>query len=62
MESDGCAKTGSASDEEKVIASAALILGLPEDPDTHLSDAERKVIDRRLVWKLDLYLIPWVCP
>ncbi|KAB8299052.1 hypothetical protein EYC80_001179 [Monilinia laxa] len=61
MESDGCAKTGNTSDEEKVIASAALTSGLPEDPDANLSDAERKSIDRRLVWKLDLYLIPWLC-
>jgi hypothetical protein len=50
-------------------------LDLP-DPDANLSAEERKVIvsspndrslyfltdfqDRKLVWKLDLYLIPWV--
>ncbi|TGO38294.1 hypothetical protein BHYA_0078g00470 [Botrytis hyacinthi] len=61
MESDGHARTGSTSDEEKVVASAAIHSNLPVDPDAHLSDAERKAIDRRLVWKLDLYLIPWLC-
>ncbi|THV49312.1 hypothetical protein BGAL_0201g00110 [Botrytis galanthina] len=61
MESDGHARTGSTSDEEKVVASAAIHSNLPADPDAHLSDAERKAIDRKLVWKLDLYLIPWLC-
>ncbi|KAF7894263.1 hypothetical protein EAF00_007777 [Botryotinia globosa] len=61
MESDGHARTGSTSDEEKVVASAAIQSNLPADPDAHLSDAERKAIDRKLVWKLDLYLIPWLC-
>ncbi|KAF9884628.1 hypothetical protein FE257_001381 [Aspergillus nanangensis] len=31
-----------------------------EDPDEGLSDEERKKIDRALVWKLDLKLIPWL--
>lgn len=61
MDSDGHARTGSTSDEEKVIASTTITYNLPEDPDAHLSDAERKAIDRKLVRKLDLYLIPWVC-
>ncbi|TGO53662.1 hypothetical protein BOTNAR_0289g00020 [Botryotinia narcissicola] len=61
MESDGHARTGSTSDEEKVFSSAAIHSNLPADPDAHLSDAERKAIDRKLVWKLDLYLIPWLC-
>ncbi|TGO52086.1 hypothetical protein BCON_0148g00310 [Botryotinia convoluta] len=61
MESDGHARAGSTSDEEKVVASAAIHSNLPADPDAHLSDAERKAIDRKLVWKLDLYLIPWLC-
>lgn len=60
MESDGHVRTGSTSDEEKVVASAPIHSDLPADPDAHLSDAERKSIDRKLVWKLDLYLIPWV--
>ncbi|KAL9099740.1 MAG: hypothetical protein Q9163_004806 [Psora crenata] len=33
---------------------------LPSDPDAHLSEAERAKIDRRLVWKIDLRLIPWL--
>ncbi|KAJ5724573.1 hypothetical protein N7493_006301 [Penicillium malachiteum] len=31
-----------------------------EDPDTGLSEEERAKIDRRLLWKLDLRLIPWL--
>lgn len=34
---------------------------LPPDPDIHLSPEERASIDRKLVWKLDLTLIPWLC-
>ncbi|KAJ4533667.1 hypothetical protein HRR80_008564 [Exophiala dermatitidis] len=30
------------------------------DPDEHLSEEERKRIDRALLWKLDLQLIPWL--
>lgn len=49
---------------------------LPNDPDAHLGASERAAIvstkmddkdevsnifqDRKLVWKLDIYLIPWV--
>ncbi|KAG8525277.1 uncharacterized protein KY384_008921 [Bacidia gigantensis] len=33
---------------------------LTPDPDEGLSDAERAKIDRRLLWKLDLRLIPWL--
>lgn len=33
------------------------------DPDEGLSEEERKKIDRKLLWKLDIRLIPWVsCP
>jgi hypothetical protein len=31
-----------------------------EDPDAGLSDAERADVERRLLWKLDLTLMPWV--
>ncbi|KAJ5925461.1 hypothetical protein N7454_008100 [Penicillium verhagenii] len=31
-----------------------------EDPDEGLSDEERAAIDRKLLWKLDLHLIPWL--
>ncbi|KAH6671026.1 MFS nicotinic acid transporter-like protein [Halenospora varia] len=34
---------------------------LPPDPDAHLSEEERAKIDRKLLWKLDLTLIPWLC-
>ncbi|KAL8699845.1 MAG: hypothetical protein Q9224_001234 [Gallowayella concinna] len=34
---------------------------LPPDPDADLSEEERARIDRRLLWKLDLRLIPWLC-
>lgn len=34
---------------------------LPPDPDAHLSAEERAAIDRKLLWKLDLRLIPWLC-
>ncbi|KAK2750089.1 hypothetical protein FQN57_004581 [Myotisia sp. PD_48] len=30
------------------------------DPDAHLSEKERAEIDRKLVWKLDMKLIPWL--
>ncbi|KAG9785674.1 pantothenate transporter liz1, partial [Aureobasidium melanogenum] len=35
------------------------IIDVP-DPDEHLSEEERKRIDRALLWKLDLQLIPWL--
>lgn len=34
---------------------------LPEDPDAGLSDQEKAAIDRKLVWRLDWILIPWLC-
>ncbi|KAL2021367.1 hypothetical protein VTK56DRAFT_7232 [Thermocarpiscus australiensis] len=33
---------------------------LPPDPDAHLTEAEKAQVDRRLVWKLDLMLLPWL--
>ncbi|TVY21198.1 putative transporter [Lachnellula arida] len=50
------------SDEKNVgdIANA-MPVDLVEDPDAHLTDAQRKQIDRKLVRKLDLQLIPWLC-
>ncbi|KAL1631980.1 hypothetical protein SLS56_004185 [Neofusicoccum ribis] len=33
--------------------------GFLPDPDAGLSDEERAAIDRKLLWKLDLKLIPW---
>ncbi|KAI0515274.1 major facilitator superfamily domain-containing protein [Xylaria bambusicola] len=38
----------------------AIDLDIP-DPDAHLSPEERDQIERRLVWRLDLILIPWLC-
>ncbi|KAL2154571.1 hypothetical protein VTH82DRAFT_3247 [Thermothelomyces myriococcoides] len=34
---------------------------LPRDPDAHLSEAEKAEVERRLLWKLDLILMPWLC-
>ncbi|KAJ9609686.1 hypothetical protein H2200_006014 [Cladophialophora chaetospira] len=34
---------------------------IPDDPDAGLSEEERRRIDRQLLWKLDLHLIPWLC-
>jgi len=65
MESKEHVRTHSSSDEEKIATSSGsepvALANLPEDPDAHLSPEERKRIDRRLVRKLDLYLIPWLC-
>ncbi|KAJ5108292.1 hypothetical protein N7456_004967 [Penicillium angulare] len=49
-----------ASDPEKVVnANAEKLLRL-EDPDAGLSDEERAKIDRKLLWKLDIRLVPWL--
>ncbi|KAN0105817.1 MFS nicotinic acid transporter-like protein [Hyaloscypha variabilis] len=48
------------SHNEKNIGATSDHVDIP-DPDAHLSEAERKAIDRKLLWKLDLYLIPWLC-
>ncbi|KAI1376423.1 MFS general substrate transporter [Hypoxylon crocopeplum] len=37
------------------------VFGLPPDPDAHLSQEEKDKIDRKLLWKLDWILIPWLC-
>ncbi|KAI9715780.1 MAG: hypothetical protein M1812_005779 [Candelaria pacifica] len=34
---------------------------LPPDPDAGLSDEEKAKIDRKLLWRLDIKLIPWLC-
>lgn len=34
--------------------------GLPPDPDAHLGEAEKLAIDKKLLRKLDLKLIPWL--
>ncbi|RYC66083.1 hypothetical protein CHU98_g98 [Xylaria longipes] len=31
------------------------------DPDAHLNQEEKDKIDRALIWRLDLTLIPWLC-
>ena len=53
----------SPSDHEKHVEKdprAALDEEVP-DPDAGLSEEERQKIDRRLLWKLDIRLIPWLC-
>ncbi|KAI0389354.1 MFS general substrate transporter [Xylariaceae sp. FL0594] len=37
------------------------VIGLPPDPDAHLSPEEKDKNERRLLWRLDLILIPWLC-
>jgi sugar phosphate permease len=51
------------SDSEKNVLKDEPIHGTGhiEDPDAGLSDEERAVIERRLLWKLDLTLMPWLC-
>ncbi|MCJ1278900.1 hypothetical protein MMC21_006721 [Puttea exsequens] len=58
----------SPSDDEKQVTGVgagqfekAVLDDLPPDPDAGLSEAERAAIDRKLLWKLDLRLIPWLC-
>ena len=34
---------------------------LPPDPDEGLSEAEKAKVDKKLLLKLDLKLIPWLC-
>ncbi|KAI0409476.1 MFS general substrate transporter [Xylaria palmicola] len=51
-------KRDSSRDEREGSIQAA---GLPPDPDAHLSLEEREKIERRLLWRLDLILIPWLC-
>ncbi|OIW32769.1 MFS general substrate transporter [Coniochaeta ligniaria NRRL 30616] len=46
------------SPNEKVVFS---FTELPADPDAGLSDAQKAEVERKLVWKLDLILIPWLC-
>ncbi|KAF2713287.1 bodown198 [Pleomassaria siparia CBS 279.74] len=49
----------SASPESSGISSPAEYDDLP-DVDAGKTDAERKKLDRALVWKIDLWLIPWL--
>ncbi|KAL8672675.1 MAG: hypothetical protein Q9168_002881 [Polycauliona sp. 1 TL-2023] len=57
----------SPSDDEKKIGSRPAEFqaighnNLPPDPDAGLSADEKAKIDRKLLWKLDLRLIPWLC-
>lgn len=36
-----------------------LLADLP-DPDAGKSEEEKKAIDRKLMWKVDLWLVPWL--
>lgn len=36
-------------------------IDLSDDPDAHLTASERTDIDRKLVWRLDKKLMPWLC-
>ncbi|KAH6650432.1 major facilitator superfamily domain-containing protein [Chaetomium tenue] len=37
------------------------VADIPKDPDAHLSPEERAQVERRLLWKLDWILMPWLC-
>ncbi|KAK4459420.1 major facilitator superfamily domain-containing protein [Cladorrhinum samala] len=45
---------GSRSQEE-------IAMNIPADPDAHLTADEKADVDRRLLWKLDMKLMPWLC-
>ncbi|KAI1142635.1 MFS general substrate transporter [Hypoxylon sp. FL0543] len=51
----------STSHESQDESHGAAFDALPPDPDAHLSQDEKDKIDRRLVWRLDWILIPWLC-
>ncbi|KAG9252494.1 major facilitator superfamily domain-containing protein [Emericellopsis atlantica] len=53
LEGQHVSKTGIAQERAELLAS------LP-DPDAGLSDEERLAIDKKLMWKVDLWLIPWL--
>ncbi|KAI0870050.1 MFS general substrate transporter [Hypoxylon argillaceum] len=36
-------------------------VGILPDPDAHLSQEEKDKIEQKLIWRLDLVLIPWLC-
>ncbi|KAK3989914.1 putative transporter [Cladorrhinum sp. PSN332] len=37
------------------------IMNIPEDPDVHLTADEKAEVDRKLLWRLDKKLMPWLC-
>jgi hypothetical protein len=41
------------------IERSQLLANLP-DPDAGKSEEERKAIDKKLMWKVDLWLVPWL--
>jgi hypothetical protein len=49
--------------EEALVESEARFVGvhLPHDPDHGLSHDERVKVERKLLWRLDFRLIPWLC-
>ncbi|KAI2635928.1 major facilitator superfamily domain-containing protein [Xylaria nigripes] len=49
-------KRGSSADELKGSS-----IDVPVDPDASLSPDQRSKIEQKLLWKLDLVLIPWLC-
>ncbi|KAJ5670806.1 uncharacterized protein N7477_006169 [Penicillium maclennaniae] len=52
--------TSQLSDLEKDLSDSSDRVAGFADPDAGLSDEERAKIDRRLLWKLDLRLLPWL--
>jgi len=67
MKADEDSSVRAASDDEKIVGVERGEIttqgygALPPDPDAGLSDEEKAKIDRKLLWQLDLKLIPWLC-
>ncbi|KAJ9293744.1 hypothetical protein DTO217A2_9257 [Paecilomyces variotii] len=59
----GAGKNRPASELEKDLESkpTATRAEFIDDPDDGLSEEEKAKIDRKLLWRLDLMLIPWLC-
>ncbi|KAK3329898.1 major facilitator superfamily domain-containing protein [Apodospora peruviana] len=50
-----------ASDEVIDSQDEGMVDSIPPDPDAHLSAAEKEAVDKALVRRLDLLLMPWLC-
>ncbi|KAG9236270.1 MFS nicotinic acid transporter-like protein [Amylocarpus encephaloides] len=61
VKTEGSRSSGEKGNADLVETQTSAVYGLPPDPDAHLSEEERAAIDRKLLWKLDLTLIPWLC-
>lgn len=57
----GSDRSPSANEMMPVKADPLGVLNSVPDPDAGLSDEERIKLDKKLMWKIDLFLIPWLC-